>query len=303
MAYPITATFIDDISYDIPSSNWSDDDWRRELDIMKSVGIDTLVFIRGGLGDKMIYPSEKFYSLRKNDFPKLIFTEAAKRGMDVYMGMYISEISWNYGDYETEIKQNRIFTKEVCQRYGDMPSFKGWYIPHETSLNIWNISEVMSGLSYMCKEITPEKKVLISPFFYSSAIASTEPGAPKPLEPDDVFEVWDEILEKVGPNIDICAFQDGTAPIRRYKEYFEATRKLCRKHNMEHWVNVETFERDVRCMYYPIPFDLLSTKLDMAAGLTDKAMTFEFSHFMSPQSIYPSAHNLFERYKEYYGNK
>ena len=303
MAFPITATFIDDISYDIPSSNWSDDDWKHELDYMKSVGIDTLVFIRGGLGDKMVYPSKHFFSLRKNDFPKLIFTEAEKRNMSVYMGLYMSHISWNYGEYQRELDANKIFIKEICERYGDMPSFKGWYLPHETGLNIWHIKELMEGLSYMCKEATPDKKILMSPFFYSPFLASGNPEDPKGLSPDEVFETWDEILQNAGKYIDACAFQDGTAPIREITDYFKASKKLCEKYNMEHWVNVETFERDVRCMYYPIPFDHLQTKLDLVTPLVDKAMTFEFSHFLSPQSIYPSAHNLFERYKEYYGNK
>jgi len=31
----------------------------------------------------------------------------------------------------------------------------------------------------------------------------------------------------------------------------------------------------------------------------DKAITFEFSHFMSPQSAYIQAHHLYNRYKEY----
>ena len=32
----------------------------------------------------------------------------------------------------------------------------------------------------------------------------------------------------------------------------------------------------------------------------DKAITFEFPHFMSPQSVYGAAGNLYERYKEYF---
>ena len=34
------------------------------------------------------------------------------------------------------------------------------------------------------------------------------------------------------------------------------------------------------------------------AGI-DKAITFEFSHFMSPQSAYLQAGHLYNRYKEY----
>ena len=39
--YPISGTFIDEITYDIPSSNWDNEQWAKDLDYMKEVGIDT----------------------------------------------------------------------------------------------------------------------------------------------------------------------------------------------------------------------------------------------------------------------
>jgi hypothetical protein len=33
----------------------------------------------------------------------------------------------------------------------------------------------------------------------------------------------------------------------------------------------------------------------------EKAITFEFSHFMSPNSCYPQAGNLYRRYCDYFG--
>ena len=52
--------------------------------------------------------------------------------------------------------------------------------------------------------------------------------------------------------------------------------------------------------FLPIKFEKLRLKLEAAAraGL-DRAITFEFSHFMSPQSMYPSAGHLYDRYREY----
>ena len=65
-------------------------------------------------------------------------------------------------------------------------------------------------------------------------------------------------------------------------------------------VEVETFERDVRYMYYPIPFPILKQKLEIHKEYAEKVITFEFSHFLSPQSIYPSAKNLYNLYTNYY---
>lgn len=295
MKRQITGTFIDEITYDIPSSNWSKQQWKDELAIMRGIGIDTLIFIRGGLGAKTIFPCECLRTTDREDFAGLILHEAAKYNMKVYFGLYISNIDWNHGDAKTEIKLNQPFIKEVYSRYGNLPSFEGWYIPHETSKNILHIADLMEGLGEHCKECDPSKKVLISPFFESELLSPNNY-----LTPDQHFEEWQGILERAGQFIDICAFQDGTAPIEQMPAYYSAVKRLCEQFGMSLWVNAETFERDVRCMYYPIPFTDLQQKLAIHGDYAEKIITFEFSHFMSPQSIYPSAHNLFERYKEYY---
>ena len=59
--FPISGTFIDEITYDIPCSNWTKEQWITDIDNMREVGIDTLIFIRGGFKGRTIYPSEHFY--------------------------------------------------------------------------------------------------------------------------------------------------------------------------------------------------------------------------------------------------
>ena len=71
-------------------------------------------------------------------------------------------------------------------------------------------------------------------------------------------------------------------------------------YKMTLWTNVEGFERDPRFMYYPIPFELLQAKLEMSKKYVEKSIMFEFSHFLSPQSIYPSAQNLYNLYVDFY---
>lgn len=291
----ITGTFIDEITYDIPSSNWSLDQWRKDLDYMQEMGLDTLVFIRGGFGEKTIFPSKVFGTEHTDDFAGFIMEEASKRNMDVFFGLYISNIDWNKGDAAGEIQKNKKFLDEVLQRYGDFPALKGWYLPHEEAFENLNISEVMRGLSAICKDKAPDKNVLISPFFKTDI---TYPG--EGITPQEHYEEWDRIFEKAGKDIDICAFQDGTSPMSQLDEYYGLTAKLCEKYGIRHWVNAETFERDVRCMYYPITFSLLKERLEHHKKYAEKIITFEFSHFLSPQSIYPSAKNLNERYREYY---
>ena len=51
---PITGTYIDEVSVDIPTSNWSREQWKKDLDYMQEIGIDTVIFIRGGFGEKAV---------------------------------------------------------------------------------------------------------------------------------------------------------------------------------------------------------------------------------------------------------
>lgn len=292
---PITGSFIDEITYDIPASNWSNEQWKADLDNMQAVGIDTLVFIRGGMENKTIFPSTVFGTAHRDDFAGLILSEAEKRNMQVFFGLYISNLDWNHGDAEGEIRKNKAFIEEIWTRYGRSPSFAGWYIPQESCCDELNITDVMQGLSKICKEYAPNKPVMISPYFRTEI---TESG--RGFTPQEHYEEWDRIFAKIADNIDICAFQDGSAPMEQMEAFYQTTAQLCKKYNIRHWVNTETFERDVRKMYFPIPFQDLKLKLQMYQAYAEKIITFEFSHFLSPQSIFPSARNLNALYRAYY---
>lgn len=295
--FPITGTFIDEITYDIPSSNWTEKQWTDDLDNMKAAGMDTLVFIRGGYEGRTIFPSENFFCLRKDDLVDFILKEAEKRDMKVFIGLYISNLTWNDGDVKGEIEANKKFIPEVIGKYGAYKSFAGWYVPHEVATNIYNIGRLTKSLAAMCKDKTPEKKVLLSPFFKETTSNN------QPFAPERFYDEWDGIFASFGGDVDICAYQDGSASLKNVAEYFKAAKTLCDKHKISLWANVETFERDVRFLYFPIPFELLRTKLEMLKPYVEKSITFEFSHFLSPQSIFPSARNLNKLYIDYYGGK
>ena len=81
-------------------------------------------------------------------------------------------------------------------------------------------------------------------------------------------------------------------------------KKMADKYGMQCWTNAETFDRDMPIKFLPIKFDKLRLKLEAAKRCGyDKAITFEFPHFMSPQSVYGAAGNLYNRYKEYFNIK
>ena len=295
--YPITGTFIDEITYDIPPANWSEKQWKKEFKHMQDVGIDTVILIRGGFMGKMIFPSKQLPHLNDDyDFADLVFKECEKRNIKVFLGLYITNLTWNDGDAETEIKSNRIFIDEAVERYNKYHSFYGWYIPHEVGNNILNIQYLQNTLARMCKEKTPEKKVMFSPFFYCEWADKEHP-----LSPEDTYKEWMEILKGSDGNIDYCAFQDGSCPIEQRVEYFNVAKRAMDAYNIELWANIELFEH-WKYGLFPINFEQLKYKIKLEQPLVKKLICFEFSHYLSPQSMYNSARNLNKVYKDYYKN-
>ena len=112
---------------------------------------------------------------------------------------------------------------------------------------------------------------------------------------------WTEIFDGIHDVVDACAFQDGHIDYDELDAFFEVNKRMADKFGMQCWTNAESFDRDMPIKFFPIKFEKLRLKLEAArrAGY-DKAITFEFSHFMSPQSAYVQAHHLYNRYCDYF---
>ena len=54
---PLTGTFLDEISHDIPHQNWGKQEWERDFQAMQAIGIDTVILIRCGYRRWLTYPS------------------------------------------------------------------------------------------------------------------------------------------------------------------------------------------------------------------------------------------------------
>ncbi len=119
---------------------------------------------------------------------------------------------------------------------------------------------------------------------------------------EDHYRDWDGILGELAQVIDIVAFQDGHVDYDVLPDFLQANSELIRKHGMQAWSNVESFDRDMPIDFPPIDWRKLWWKMEAAqtAGV-EKLITFEFSHFMSPNSAYQQAHGLYARYREYFG--
>ncbi len=293
----ITGTFLDEITWDIPSQNWKGDDWDKDFEAMQDIGIDTVIIIRAGLRNQSIFSSRVLDVEVQEDLAKLFLEKAEKYNMKLFFGLYDSANYWLKGDWKSETDINIKFIDEVWQNYGHHKSFYGWYLAQEIGKNEekYHITDIYNALGERIKNITPGKPILISPYYYGPKI---DPG--NFLSPEKTAEQWNSLLSQF-KYIDFCAYQDGPVPTHELPKYWETMHGIFKSHKIKLWANVETFTRDMPIKFPPIDIRDLTAKLRAAEPYVEKAITFEFSHFMSPNSIYPSAGNLYKRYSELIG--
>ena len=295
----ITGTFLDEITHDIPSVNWGPREWAADFDAMQSVGIDTVILIRAGYRDRMTFASEVLAKeLRMRpvyiDLVDLFLTQAERTGMTFYFGIYDSGQFWQQGQPEREVELNLRFTEEVARKYAQRKAFGGWYMTHEIHEHDEATTRLIERLARHVKGLK-DVPVLMSPY-----VRGRKQFGDNPITPQEHERQWDEIFSILSGFVDIVAFQDGQVDFHELPTYLEINTRLARKHRLRPWSNVESFERGMPINFMPIDWRNLVDKMEAAGQANvEKLITFEFSHFMSPNSIWPSAHNLFNRYQEY----
>lgn len=294
----ITGTFLDEITHDIPAANWGPVEWARDFDAMRAVGIDTVILIRAGYRDRMTFESESLRQFRPMrpayiDLVDLFLREAERCGMDFYFGIYDSGEHWSRGDYQQEIEINQRFTEEVIRKYGDRQAFRGWYLSHELHGYNESFMQVYLGLTRHLRALK-DMPLLMSPY------VKGRKQFDDPITPAEHEKQWDTIFSQLAGEVDIVAFQDGQIDFLELADFMAINKALADKYGLQSWSNVETFERGMPINFLPINWQNLRYKLEAAktAGV-EKLITFEFSHFLSPNSMYASAHNLYQRYQEW----
>lgn len=304
----ITGTFIDEISHDIPHQNWGPDEWDRDFSYMKAVGIDTVIMIRSGYRRFITYPSpylqQQFGCYEPpTDLVELFLQLADKYGMKFYFGLYDSGHYWDTGNLSHEIDANRFVIDEVWQRYGHYKSFGGWYLSMEISRRTKGATEAFRTLGQQCKDVSNGLPTFISPWIDGKKAvmaASSQLTKADAVSIQEHEKEWSEIFDGIRGAVDAVAFQDGHIEFHELADFFEVNKKMADRYGLQCWTNAESFDRDMPIKFLPIKFEKLRLKLEAArkAGY-DKAITFEFSHFMSPQSAYLQAGHLYNRYREY----
>jgi hypothetical protein len=304
----IKGTFLDEISHDIPHQNWGEAEWDKDFAAMKAMGIECVILIRCGYQRWLTYPSAALMKYENGykpsaDLVELFLRLAEKYSMDFFFGLYDSGKYWVNGNYQAEVDINKRVIDEVWAQYGSSPAFKGWYITQELSRKDIGVINTYIELGKHCKSVSSNLTTLISPYVdgrkqvsqYSSLTQRAESVSLQTHEAE-----WNEIFDAIQKSVDVVAFQDGQVEYDELPDFLSVNKKLTDRYGLKCWTNTESFDRDMPIKFLPTKWDKLQLKLEAAAQAgIHHAITFEFSHFMSPNSAYKQAGHLYNRYQEY----
>lgn len=168
---PIKATFLDEISWDIPHQNWGVREWDNDFKAMVKMGINTVVMIRAGLGRWIVAPFQSLLKQEEVYYPPVDLVEmflslSDKYGLNFYFGMYDSGKYWQEGLFQKEIDLNLQLIDEVWAKYGHHKSFKGWYLSQEISRRTKNMSKIYASVGKHAKDISGNLTTMISPYIH-----------------------------------------------------------------------------------------------------------------------------------------
>lgn len=313
---PLTGSFINMLIPDTGITNNGLKDWEKDFQFMKAIGMDHLFVIRTEFeqGGQKLSAEDPRSTTWKEDacLLDMVFRLADKYGMTLYLGGPVSITNLHMGDWKKEIDDTKRYYDRTIAKYADHPCFKGLYVSLEALPWHFNFFDICSEVLDYMKANYPEKKTFMSP----SLIAVTGNMSQR-YTPDQWVDIYGRYFyEKIAGKLDYCAPQDtvsipacelGVIQDNGLTEWYSKVNKLFTDCGIEHWTNIETFQRpfpghgEPSGVYRQIDYRSLYMKLQMASPYVKKAITYDYFSCISPNSEWGSSRRLLARYLEMIG--
>lgn len=313
---PITGSFINMLIPDTGITNNGLKDWEKDFQFMKAIGMDHLFVIRTEFeqGGQKLSAEDPRSTTWKEDacLLDMVFRLADKYGMTLYLGGPVSITNLHMGDWKKEIDDTKRYYDRTIAKYADHPCFKGLYVSLEALPWHFNFFDICAEVLDYMKKNYPEKKTFMSP----SLIAVTGNMSQR-YTPDQWVDIYGRYFyEKIAGKLDYCAPQDtlsipacelGVIQDNGLTEWYSKVNKLFTGCGIEHWTNIETFQRpfpghgEPSGVYRQIDYRSLYMKLQTASPFVKKVITYDYFSCISPNSEWGSSRRLLARYLEMIG--
>jgi hypothetical protein len=211
--------------------------WRRELALLRSVGVRRIILQYTG---DQSGPYDRREGARS---PVAALLEAASReGMEVLLGLH-EDRRWPdrfTGDEIPPPLHDEAEARRLGAEYGSSRAFAGWYIPHEIDDATWGTEDGARRLNAFLRRTTerlhalvPGRPVAIAPFFTRT------------LRPRAHARWWRTVL--AGSGVNVLILQDGVGTSRASPEqaalYLRELRPVLALLGIRLWSVVELFRQ------------------------------------------------------------
>ncbi len=283
--------------------SFNKDQWKALLSDMAGIGMEYLVLMGSALDEKTFYKSRHFesYPTATPDPMSVMFDAADELGLKIFVSNDFYG-SWMYPEkmfFDPEPRRKReIAMAEMIERFGNHPSFYGWYWPNE--LDIFpnyhnNFVDYVNNCQAFADSLMAGKKSLIAPYGTFHLVA------------DDNFC---RQLDRM--NVDFVAYQDEIGVRKANVEwtpvYFERL-KTCHDKvgKAKLWADMEVFQFEGPIYKTPLhsaPIERVIRQLEGISPFVERVLIYQYPGLMSkPGTIArvntPGATKLYTDYKAY----
>jgi len=297
----------------------TDVQWKEHTRAMNEIGMNVIVLQEvfrnhmyvgshsieeDGYKGKAYFPSKLYpgrMSIESEDPMETILTEADKRGMNVFfpIGLY----AW-FDFTEGSLQWHKKVAQEIWDRYGQHPSFYGWYISEEIDGSLIPDKKM---------ELADQRQQEIVHFFkeFQKYVRTLVPDKPVMLASNSHhIELALDIYPKLLKHLDIlCPFGFHRQPEGDLsgEEAAGVLQKLCDDAGSHLWMDLEVFLFGEHGELYPRPIKGLISDLNRFKNF-EKTLCFQFTglmnaHWMSRKPGGDATVKLYRDYKNYYDKK
>jgi len=281
--------------------------WQAELEAMKAVGMDTVVVNFVAYDNFYFYPTsvsggQPFVT----DSIENIMDAADHHGMCVFLGLHLEPEQFSSATFNlpANLAQGQAELTELWTRYGSHASLAGWYMPQEFSdYMVFYQPQLRDDIISYTRALTDQVHassglpMMISPYFGQNPNAAA-------------YAHWWNTIGLPETVVDIVALQDGVGThrttIAQSRTVFEALEPVMVNHGVQFWANNESFNQingwpvdNQPWAAQPVGIDNFVAQIQSTNPLVEKSITFEFSHYMSPQGS-AAMNTLYRNYSDYY---
>jgi hypothetical protein len=272
--------------------------WQGKVDEIHGAGMDTIVLMSTALDDKAFYPStflDRRWELACEDPVEALLSAADRNGQKVFVSAgFYGHTTEETSDAPDYFEWHQHLTEDLFARYHTHPSFYGWYIPNEASIESHYSDGFMAftpRLTAHLRALSPDRKILIAPY-----------GTNQVAE-DDRFV---EQIQSLG--VDFIAYQDEIGVRKTRLDQLDAIysrlRRLHDRAGVPLWADVEIFEFEgdvYRSPLIPASLERILRQLSILSPYVEKILCYQYHGLMNPPDSsqhcgHPDTVRLYQEY-------